>query len=507
MEDKQKCRMETMFKSALDKVTDCILAVSLEGNLLYVNKQFIAIHGLDKDWHKYTVFDLPVSFNTPEQFAKKVEEIRQSEEEYIYKVHYWNEQACFAGFLQVSAFLMKEGGEETVWFFGKDVTDLMHSYDELTEKNRLLNAIMDNVPVSLFVKDTGDNFRYLYWNKGFVKMSHIPESVAVGHTDYEIFPNREDAEKFRRDDLEVLHTGKRLDTQESYLTANGETRIVETVKALVPMEGRAPLVIGVSLDITSLEQIEQDLIQARIQAEEADRLKTAFLANMSHEIRTPLNAIVGFSRLMGTAPSPEEEQMYSDIINQNAEILLQLINDILDLAKIEAGTLEFVKVPVELGELMRNLYEIHKGHMQPGVELVLDEVPAPIQLLEDKNRLMQVMTNLINNASKFTSEGEIRIGYTVEEDCIRFYVKDTGIGISVEKRKEIFGRFVKLNTFVQGTGLGLSICKMIVERFGGEIDVDSVPGKGSTFHFTLPYKKEENQSLKILNLIRKTPSL
>ena len=228
---------------------------------------------------------------------------------------------------------------------------------------------------------------------------------------------------------------------------------------------------------------------------------------MSHEIRTPLNAIVGFSRLMGTAPSPEEEQMYSDIINQNAEILLQLINDILDLAKIEAGTLEFVKVPVELGELMRNLYEIHKGHTQPGVELVLDEVPAPIQLLEDKNRLMQVMTNLINNASKFTSEGEIRIGYTVEEECIRFYVKDTGIGISKEKRKEIFGRFVKLNTFVQGTGLGLSICKMIVERFGGEIDVDSVPGKGSTFHFTLPYKKEENQSLKILNLIRKTPSL
>ena len=338
-------------------------------------------------------------------------------------------------------------------------------------------------------------------------MSHIPESVAVGHTDYEIFPNREDAEKFRRDDLEVLHTGKRLETQESYLAANGETRIVETVKALVPMEGRAPLVIGVSLDITSLEQIEQDLIQARIQAEEADRLKTAFLANMSHEIRTPLNAIVGFSRLMGTAPSPEEEQMYSDIINQNAEILLQLINDILDLAKIEAGTLEFVKVPVELGELMRNLYEIHKGHTQPGVELVLDEVPAPIQLMEDKNRLMQVMTNLINNASKFTSEGEIRIGYTVEEECIRFYVKDTGIGISEEKRKEIFGRFVKLNTFVQGTGLGLSICKMIVERFGGEIDVDSVPGKGSTFHFTLPYKKEENQSLKILNLIRKTPSL
>lgn len=479
--------MVNMFRKALDNVTDSIMALSLDGTLVYANDHYYQIHGLDKERTDYALADLPISFNTPQLFDEKLRLIRNAEGNYIYNINYHNVYTSQAGILQVSAFVMEDEGGESVWFFGKDVTELVRNHKELDGKNRLLNAIMDNVPVSLFVKDTGDDFRYLYWNKGFVKISHIPESVAVGHTDFEIFPNREDAVKFRQDDLQVFRSGERLETQESYLAANGETRVVETIKALVPLEGRAPLLIGVSIDIANLEEIEQELVRARIKAEESDRLKTAFLANMSHEIRTPLNAIVGFSQLMPTASTPEEEQMYSDIINQNADILLQLINDILDLAKIEAGTLEFVKVKVELDELFRNLYEIHKDRTQSGVRLVMDEIPASITISEDRNRLMQVLTNLVNNAIKFTMDGEIRIGYRVEDGFIRFYVKDTGMGISEEKQKSIFERFVKLNTFVQGTGLGLSICKMIVERFGGKIGVESTLGRGSTFWFTVPY--------------------
>lgn len=479
--------MVNMFRQALDNVTDSIMALSLQGTLIYANDHYFHTHGLDKEKDNYVLADLPISFNTPELFEEKIRIIRSSENNYTYNIDYYNANIGQAGILQVSAFIMENQGEESVWFFGKDVTELLRNHDELDKQNRLLNAIMDNVPVSLFVKDTGNDFRYLYWNKGFVEISHIPESAAVGHTDFEIFPNREDAVKFRQDDLQVIQSGERLETQESYLAANGETRVVETIKALVPLEGRAPLLIGVSIDIADFEKIEQELVRARIKAEESDRLKTAFLANMSHEIRTPLNAIVGFSQLMSTTSSPEEEQMYSDIINQNADILLQLINDILDLAKIEAGTLEFVKMKVELGELYRNLYEIHRDRTQSGVQLVMDEIPVPITVFEDRNRIMQVLTNLVNNAIKFTMNGEIHIGYYLEEGFIRFYVKDTGMGISEEKQKEIFDRFVKLNTFVQGTGLGLSICKMIVERFGGKMGVDSTLGQGSTFWFTIPY--------------------
>jgi len=389
---------------------------------------------------------------------------------------------------QVSAFMIQNQGEEMIWFFTQDITDVIKNRDELRELNYLMDAILNNIPVYLFVKDPEDDFRYLYWNKAFASHSKIPASKALGHTDFEVFPEHENAEKFHRDDLELIRTRERMEMQETYVTATGETRIVQTLKTLVPLEGRAPLIIGISWDITNMQNIEQELVQARIKAEQSDRLKTAFLANMSHEIRTPLNAIVGFSRLMTIADNAEDEKLYSDIINQNSEILLQLINDILDLAKIEAGTLEYIRYPMDLGELCRNVYEMHKDRVQTGVVLILDNKDTSLIINEDQNRIMQVVTNLITNAIKFTFKGEIRFGFEVREEYIDFYVKDTGMGISEEKIKMIFERFVKLNTFVQGTGLGLAICRVIVEKLGGEITAESKLNEGSTFRFTIPYK-------------------
>ena len=279
--------------------------------------------------------------------------------------------------------------------------------------------------------------------------------------------------------------------QETYLTADGEARIVQTLKALVPMEGREPLLIGISWDITDLQNIEQELIKARIKAEQSDRLKSAFLANMSHEIRTPLNAIVGFSQLLPDADTVEEKKLYSDIINQNSDILLQLINDILDLSKIEAGTFEYVKRPMNLGEACRTIYTTHKERVKEGVKLVFDNGEGNLLIEGDSNRITQVITNFITNACKFTDTGEIRFGFEKQGGDIRVYVKDTGIGIDPAEVNRIFDRFVKLNSFVQGTGLGLSICRMIIEKLGGEIGVDSKPGKGSTFYFTIPYEESE----------------
>ena len=476
-----------VFKQVLDKVSDSILAVSADGTLVYANRQFIEEYGVKKELGTQKVYDLPVSLNTKEIFEKRLQEIRDNGGNFAYRARYTRIGETKVRVHQVSAFIMQNQGEEMIWFFTQDITDVIRNRDELRELNYLMNAILNNIPVYLFVKDPEDEFRYLYWNKAFANHSKIPASQALGHTDFEIFPERENAEKFHRDDLELIRTRERMEMQESYVTAGGETRIVQTLKTLVPLEGRAPLIIGISWDITNMQSIEQELIQARIRAEQSDRLKTAFLANMSHEIRTPLNAIVGFSRLMTMANSPEDEKLYSDIINQNSEILLQLINDILDLAKIEAGTLEYIRQPMDLGELCRNIYEIHKDRVQEGVTLILDNKDASLWVNEDKNRIMQVITNLITNAIKFTFTGEIRFGFEVKEDRINFYVKDTGVGISEEKTNHIFDRFVKLNSFVQGTGLGLAICRMIVEKIGGEITVESEVNKGSVFRFTIPY--------------------
>ena len=477
-----------IFKRVLDKVSDSILAVSVDGTLVYANRQFIEEYGVKEELGTQKVYDLSVSLNTKEIFDKRVQEIRDNGGNFAYRAQYTRVGETKLRVHQVSAFMIQNQGEEMIWFFTQDITDVIKNRDELRELNYLMDAILNNIPVYLFVKDPEDDFRYLYWNKAFASHSKIPASKALGHTDFEVFPEHENAEKFHRDDLELIRTRERMEMQETYVTATGETRIVQTLKTLVPLEGRAPLIIGISWDITNMQNIEQELVQARIKAEQSDRLKTAFLANMSHEIRTPLNAIVGFSRLMTIADNAEDEKLYSDIINQNSEILLQLINDILDLAKIEAGTLEYIRYPMDLGELCRNVYEMHKDRVQTGVVLILDNKDTGLIINEDQNRIMQVVTNLITNAIKFTFKGEIRFGFEVREEYIDFYVKDTGMGISEEKIKMIFERFVKLNTFVQGTGLGLAICRVIVEKLGGEITAESKLNEGSTFRFTIPYK-------------------
>ena len=430
-----------------------------------------------------------------ELWEAKLKDIRDNGGSFSYRAAYVRKGEEKNRVHQVSTYLTQEDDTELIWFFTQDITDVIKKRDELRELNLLLDGILNNIPVYLYVKDPEDDFRYLYWNKAFAEHSKIPASRAIGRTDFEIFPERADAERFRRDDLELIRTHERIDMQETYVAATGETRIVQTLKALVPMEGREPLLIGISWDITNFQNIEQELIKARIKAEQSDRLKTAFLANMSHEIRTPLNAIVGFSNLLPSAETLEEEKLYSSIINQNSEILLQLINDILDLSKIEAGTLEYVRQPMNLGEICRNIYQIHKDRVQEGVTLILDNQDEDLIIEEDRNRIAQVITNFLTNAGKFTLSGEIRFGFKVNNQCIRFYVKDTGIGIAPDKVGHIFDRFVKLNSFAQGTGLGLAICRMIIEKIGGEIGVTSEIGKGSTFYFTIPYKESSDDRI------------
>lgn len=482
-----------VFKRVLDKVSDSILAASTDGTLVYANKQFIEEYGVKGELGVQKVYDLPVSLHTKEIFEKRVQEIRDNGGSMGYHARYTRVGEVKERVHQVSTFIMEDGQEEIVWFFTQDITDVIKNRDELRELNYLLDAILNNIPVYMFVKDPEDDFRYLYWNKALANHSKIPASRALGRTDFEIFPERSDTEKFHQDDLELMRTGERLEMQETYVTAAGETRIVQTLKTHIPLVGRVPLIIGISWDITNVQNIEQELIQARIKAEQSDRLKSAFLANMSHEIRTPLNAIVGFSRLMTTTDNREDEKLYSEIINQNSDVLLQLINDILDLSKIEAGTFEYIKQPMDLGEMCRNVYEIHKGRVQEGVTLTLDNENDSLMINEDKNRILQLITNLITNAIKFTYEGEIHFGFKLKKDYIDFYVKDTGIGISEEKLSHIFGRFVKLNSFVQGTGLGLAICQMIVEKMGGAITVESELHEGSTFRFTIPYDMYNKQ--------------
>ena len=267
------------------------------------------------------------------------------------------------------------------------------------------------------------------------------------------------------------------------------TSVNVLVRDFRPQDGIIEMVC-VNYDITPLKQTEQKLIIARDKAEQLDRLKSAFLANMSHEIRTPLNSIVGFSTLLTETDDLEERAEYISIIQRNNELLLQLISDILDLSKIEAGTFDFVKERFEIEQACQEIVQALKAKPQKGVTLLFESHASPCHIYSDKNRFTQVLTNFINNAIKFTSQGNITVGYEITSDnAIKIYVQDTGLGVPKEKLDNIFDRFVKLNTFAQGTGIGLSICKSIITQMGGEIGVESVVNEGSCFWFTLPLQQ------------------
>ena len=444
-------------------------------------------HDVEGDLSQHKVYDFWSYEGSRQQWDARLEKIRRDNGSHKYTVRFKNEQGHIVAW-DIVAYVIYDYFQEReiVWFFGRDVTQRIEHENKVKEMNSILECILNNVPVYLFVKDPSNEFRYLYWNRAFEEYSRIPASRALGHTDYEIFPSPKDAEHFRQDDLTLLRTGERQTFIEEYVSVTGETRIVNTSKSLVPVENRLPLIIGVSWDITDMKNAELEIVEARIRAEESDKLKSAFLANMSHEIRTPLNAIVGFAKLIGEVETEEEKQQFIDIIDVNSELLLQLINDILDISKIEAGTLEFRFRPMNLNDLCRSELEVHKPRVKPGVELVFEERVANVEIVCDQNRLAQVISNLLNNAGKFTEEGEIRFGFDLKDGCVEFFVQDTGMGIPPEKARNIFDRFVKLNDFAAGTGLGLAISKMIVEKLDGTIGVDSEPGKGTRFHFSIP---------------------
>lgn len=370
-----------------------------------------------------------------------------------------------------------------------DNTEKMIAYNRISEFENVftLVSVYAKVGYALYDLYTFEGYAIKQWYENMGEKDGTPLSQIIGIYSY-IHPN--DA-GYINSFFEEVKQGKAHHFRREVRVKSGDgwkwicANITRNPQSVDPNK---PEMICINYDITELK----DSQLKRERAEELDRLKSAFLANMSHEIRTPLNAIVGFSQLLAETDDPEERHEFVEIIDSNNRMLLQLISDILDLAKIESGTMDFKFADMSIKEVINEIVTSFRIKMPDNVALIAPKDSPECQIYSDRMRLTQVISNFLNNAIKYTSEGCIILAYEIIGDEIKFSVTDTGDGMSQEIQAHIFDRFYKGNTFKQGTGLGLSICETIVNRLGGRIGVNSELGKGSTFWFTHLYSFSPN---------------
>lgn len=465
-----------------------------DGYLIDLNAKDMEIFGIrsKKDVLGVNIFSNPI---LPKDVIKKLKENKSVNFRLNYSFkkvddYYNTSKVGELDIVTKASILYDQRGEPSSYLLiNLDNTEKMIAYNRISEFENVftLVSVYAKVGYALYDLYTFEGYAIKQWYENMGEKDGTPLSQIIGIYSY-IHPNDVGCiNSF----FEEVKQGKAHHFRREVRVKSGDgwkwicANITRNPQSVDPNK---PEMICINYDITELK----DSQLKRERAEELDRLKSAFLANMSHEIRTPLNAIVGFSQLLAETDDPEERHEFVEIIDSNNRMLLQLISDILDLAKIESGTMDFKFADMNVKEVINEIVTSFRIKMPDNVALIAPQDSPECQIYSDRMRLTQVISNFLNNAIKYTSEGCITLAYEIIGDEIKFSVTDTGDGMSQEIQAHIFDRFYKGNTFKQGTGLGLSICETIVNRLGGRIGVNSELGKGSTFWFTHPYSFSPN---------------
>ena len=467
-----------------------------DGYLIDLNAKDMEIFGIrsKKDVLGVNIFSNPI---LPKDVIKKLKENKSVNFRLNYSFkkvddYYNTSKVGELDIVTKASILYDQRGEPSSYLLiNLDNTEKMIAYNRISEFENVftLVSVYAKVGYALYDLYTFEGYAIKQWYENMGEKDGTPLSQIIGIYSY-IHPN--DA-GYINSFFEEVKQGKAHHFRREVRVKSGDgwkwicANITRNPQSVDPNK---PEMICINYDITELK----DSQLKRERAEELDRLKSAFLANMSHEIRTPLNAIVGFSQLLAETDDPEERHEFVEIIDSNNRMLLQLISDILDLAKIESGTMDFKFADMSIKEVINEIVTSFRIKMPDNVALIAPKDSPECQIYSDRMRLTQVISNFLNNAIKYTSEGCIILAYEIIGDEIKFSVTDTGDGMSQEIQAHIFDRFYKGNTFKQGTGLGLSICETIVNRLGGRIGVNSELAKAVRFglHIPIPSRRTLN---------------
>ena len=414
----------------------------------------------------------------------------------------FQEEICVPGQKKVilqttKSYVSTSEGNKLLVCIGYDITKAVEKEIKLKnaikveqEAHQMMRAIFHELPSAILIKDIEDDYRFYIINKKFEQMCNLPKELLIGKTDYEVFP-KDEADKYRRDDTEASRYSEDAPLIINEIVTSPDRDVsthLQTAKFSFSFKGKK-LLVCVGNDVTLQHQMMEQLKNALDKAEQADRLKAQFISNMSHEIRTPLNAIVGFSDVLSAGDTAIDDQRgYFEIIKANSDLLLRLINDILDVSRLEADRVTLTLEKCDVVQVCMQVTASVTQARRSSNRIVFESAADSLEIRTDIQRLQQVVINLLSNADKFTENGTItlKLEPDMRNRTVLFSVSDTGCGIPPEKRKRVFERFEKLNEYAQGTGLGLSICKLIVEKWGGRIWIDSQYTRGARFVFTHP---------------------
>ncbi|MGB9702710.1 MAG: PAS domain S-box protein [Candidatus Kapaibacteriota bacterium] len=489
---------ETKFKKLFEEHVAVKLLIDPEdGKIINANKAAAEFYGWSiEELTKMKISD--INSLTPAEMRQKMQNALTRKENFFEFKHRLangeiRDVAVYSSSIEIE-------GKKYLHSIVTDITSRKKAEEQVKNNEKFLDYLIDSLPIPVFFKDI--NGKYFKINKAFINLLGYAKEEVIGKDIFEIYKNKDLAEIYALKDKELYILGGKQVYETKMAVKNGDqVDVILHNNLFYERNGAVGGIIGAIIDVSKIKETEAKLIEAKQKAEESDKLKSLFLANVSHEIRTPMNGILGFSQLLKDPKLKQSDiKEYIDIIEKSGNRMLNIINDIIDISKIEANQMQVNLVECDINEQMRFIYsffrpELEKKGLEFNVHYGLSNDNSII--ITDKDKIYASLLNLIKNAIKFTDKGEISFGYAKKGDFLEFYVRDTGSGIPSEKLGIIFDRFVQADTRLskpyEGAGLGLSITRGYVEMLGGQIWAESEFGLGSTFFFTIPFKAAEKR--------------